>query len=369
MAFVEIGICRNWYSEKFNRTRHDTYLNDVSCFLGREQFQVEGHFFRKLKGVTIADGARNNRRRGSGPRGVRWCWTINNPTKAERPAWREDAMEYHVYQLEQGEQGTPHWQGFTIFKERQRLAGVKRLIGDRCHAELAEYSNKHCADYCKKSQGHIDGPWEFGKLDEASTQGKRTDLAKVVKAVMERKSMRDVVEEFPNEAVKYLKNLKEIRALVKPPPRDHVDVFVLYGPTGTGKTFAAHLHWPELFRPIIAPGRIWWDGYEDEDVILLDEFDGHGKDSVPIAHLLQLLDPYPLKIEVKGSSTWARWTTVIITSNYPPVDWYDVLHVGQPRILALERRCKHVIHFVDREAANCQINNLLTVPLPMSLSQ
>lgn len=55
-----------------------------------------------------------------------------------------------------------------------------------------------------------------------------------------------------------------------------------------------------------------------EDTLLLDDFYGQ----IPITHMLNILDGFPLRINVKASHTYANYTRVIITSNVCPDDWY-----------------------------------------------
>lgn len=282
----------------------------------------------------------------NGGRGKRWVFTINNPSEDESIAWDPEQFEYLGYQRERGEQGTEHYQGFVVFRQRKRLAQAKQLLGERAHLELARGTNEQCRAYVTKVDTRVAGPWEFGEL--RGGQGTRTDLAKVVTAAREKRTLLEVVEEFPAESVKYLKNLKEIRALAPAPVRAAVRVFVLWGPTGTGKTYAAFNRFPTIYRPIYGDKKLWFDGYEREEAILLDEFDGQ----IPIAAMLQLLDPYPLKVEVKGSSGWAFWTTVVITANHHPDDWYRGWQVTNERSMALMRRFSAIIHFDTREGGN-----------------
>ena len=56
------------------------------------------------------------------------------------------------------------------------------------------------------------------------------------------------------------------------------EVVVYWGPPGTGKTRRAQFeagkdaYW--LRKPISRNGALWWDGYEGQDVVVIDEFYG-----------------------------------------------------------------------------------------------
>lgn len=76
-------------------------------------------------------------------------------------------------------------------------------------------------------------------------------------------------------------------------------------------------------------GESWWDGYEGERTLVLDEFYGR----IPYGMLLRILDGHQLRLKVKGTFTYAQWTKVEITSNNPPHTWYP-----QGMTAALKRR-------------------------------
>ena len=92
----------------------------------------------------------------------RWVFTINNPTDVDRGHVAElgnsERVKYLVVGREQGEQGTPHLQGFVVFNGSFRLSRVSRLL-PRAHLEAAKGTSRQASDYCKK-EGDFD---EYGE--------------------------------------------------------------------------------------------------------------------------------------------------------------------------------------------------------------
>ena len=58
--------------------------------------------------------------------GTNWLFTINNPADVDLPRTWPD-VRYCCWQLEEGENGTPHLQGYVVLEKRKRLGGMKRL--------------------------------------------------------------------------------------------------------------------------------------------------------------------------------------------------------------------------------------------------
>lgn len=83
---------------------------------------------------------------------------------------------YLVIGKEVGESGTPHLQGYIQLKKKSRLAGVKKIIGNRCHIEQCRGTPKENRDYCTKDKQFV----EFGQL---TPQGRRTDLDELVEDI------------------------------------------------------------------------------------------------------------------------------------------------------------------------------------------
>lgn len=287
-----------------------------------------------------------------------WCFTINNPTDDERATLSilpENAeargISHLVFQLERGDRGTPHYQGYIRFTNPRLLAGVKRVLGRRAHVERARGTLQHNHAYCTKPETRVEGPWEVG--DFSITQGRRTDILEA----LEERTIQKVIEEHPQVYVKFHRGLEKVfahRRKIALGSMRPVCVTVLWGPTGTGKTYRVFREFgASVYRHDLSGNAEWWDGYVGQSTILFDDFYGQRKCS----RMLHLLDGYPLDLPVKGGFTPAAYTAIYITSNTDPERWYQ----GVPREqrLALRRRLRHIIHVRSRDQ---QILGLLGRP-------
>jgi len=85
----------------------------------------------------------------------------------------------------------------------------------------------------------------------------------------------------------------------------------IVGPAGCGKTRAVLDQFPEIFPK---PRNLWWDGYQREPCVLLDDID---KFDVRLGGSLKhWADAYPFIGEVKGGSQKIRPERFIVTSQY-----------------------------------------------------
>jgi len=96
------------------------------------------------------------------PQSTRWVFTLNNYTNDQVLHLQQlaPAVKYLIFGREVGEAGTPHLQGFVIFKERKRLTSAKNLISNQAHLEVARGTSEQASDYCKK-EGNFE---EFGSF-------------------------------------------------------------------------------------------------------------------------------------------------------------------------------------------------------------
>jgi len=114
-------------------------------------------------------------------------------------------------------------------------------------------------------------------------------------------------------------------------------VHVFWGPTGTGKSRRA---WDEATLDAYPkdPRTKFWDGYNGQRNVVIDEFRG----GIDISHLLRWLDRYPVNVEIKGSSVCLKAEEMWITSNLSPESWYPELDIDTKAALARRMTVEHM---------------------------
>ncbi|ALE29785.1 replication associated protein [Lake Sarah-associated circular virus-42] len=277
-------------------------------------------------------------------RGKSWCFTIHSRGEgddcdwllhpigtAEPPSafWDDDPFEwgcqFMIFQMERcPETGKLHLQGALQLDKQQRLSFMKKLH-KTAHWEVMKGNWTQSIEYCSKSETKVNGPWEAG---DRPKMGQRTDLETIGKMVKENKTNLELVDTLGAGVSKFQKHISFLRFTYSEKDSDRqatgVKVIVLYGPTGTGKTYAAvnSLTGGRAYHILNAPSqkatKLWFDGYENQKVLVIDDFDG----SVEFRYLLRMIDVYKFPAEVKGGMVWGVWDTVIITSNVHPASWY-----------------------------------------------
>lgn len=199
----------------------------------------------------------------------------------------------------------------------------------------------HCT-----TANQLDGPWEFGTLP---AQGRRNDL-EAVATVMKEQGIEAVVEQMPGMIIRYHKGLQVLNSYYQAIERKRVGwlkptIRVYYGSTGVGKTRHCWQKYPDLYRVAChTGGTTWFDGYAGEKVILFDDFHG----GMPFRLLLQMLDGYPLRMQVKGTFVMLYGTVFLFTTNVHPDEWYFNDRNNKAELIApLQRRIQQYGRIVD----------------------
>lgn len=273
------------------------------------------------------------------PEARKWCFTINNPVVTEeqlRALLVDLGAEYAVFQLEAGEAGTPHFQGYMYLSSKMRLTAIKRIL-PTAHLEVARGTHEQNRTYCTKPEGRIGEFSEIGIFPEVEERA-RTDLTALhsaLKAGLTQKSFAedyfDVFLRCPNLVTNFC-----VSQIQERDPRVPHECLLIYGPPGTGKSRLSEFFGGNGFR---CDNGKWFDGYGGQHTLIFDDFGGA---SIPFRAFKRIVDRYPLRVEIKGTSCQLATTKTIITSNYLPEEWWSQEVVGT-HISAIIRRITYVI--------------------------
>lgn len=227
--------------------------------------------------------------------------------------------------------GNTHVQMYIEFNTVVRNTYVQQLfaIPRSVYAAPRAGTRDGCIQYCHKEDTRQAGPFTIGDQEQtAPQQGNRTDVQDIHSMIASGARSSEIYTAFPNAYMRMVNGVRHAMAVVRqrdaPRERD-IRVIVLYGQTGTGKTFGivnqpnCDLYTIDSSMLQANTGNVWWDGYEGEKHVLFDEYN----DWFNIAGLLKYLDRYAMRIQSKGSSTVAYYNTLYITSNKAPWEWKD----------------------------------------------
>ena len=291
------------------------------------------------------------------PRSI--CWTCNNYAKEGRMAqveWLRTKCKYFVYGKEVGESGTPHLQGYAEFQTQVRLQAFAKGAHDINFEERKCRDPKRAADYCKKGdQSHAE--WEangtagpnYGKNadvfeeGEISSQGRRNDIEACTTLIMEGHRMRQVAVDNPVAFVKFNRGLIAFKQIMVKPRCSRPEVIVRYGPTGSGKTLLAKYETNDAYvwtaKQMSSGQTAWFDGYDNESEVVFEEFRGQ----IAFDSMLNILDRYDCKVQVKGAMCEFVATKIVLTSPIPPWEWYPRNAANlRDNIAQLQRRISRV---------------------------
>lgn len=272
-----------------------------------------------------------------------FCFTVQLPAVPDStdacPVEIPEDSRYFVCQLESAPTtGQIHLQGYFSFNKPKSLGQLKNLPGFAgAHFENARGSEQSNRDYCTKAESRLAGPWEKG-VPRAQGSGHRSDLEAASESCKRGASELELAEEHPSVYLRHRSNLLALKALYSVPRgKDEVTpLYVVIGKTGLGKTrYVMEECGDDLFVKT-GTGK-FWDGFKGEENVLFDDFRG----AYPFTELLRLANPGPYRVEIKGATVNFNPTAIWITSNLPPISWYN----GRIDPAPLLRRITKVLFF------------------------
>jgi hypothetical protein len=284
---------------------------------------------------------------------IRWCFTMNNPTmdgtELERILKADDKIKGFVFQLEEGDNGTPHFQGYLEFKKAQKMSAMKTVFPQNVHASAANGDKESNLKYCTKEEGRKEGPWIWGTCTDKKGQGKRSDLNDFARAVIQAGDITEEIEEmYPGHAMQYRKHAKAIASdhAMRDAKKKEMEYWMqmvaaeeageeftgqqqmncklFFGPTAVGKTTMVKKMTlgKGLALYTKAGWNKWFEGYEGEEHMLVDEFTT-GFCNNEIENFNTMTNIGVNVQEVKGSHVLVHVTHAYFTTNKHPLDIWD----------------------------------------------
>jgi len=96
----------------------------------------------------------------------------------------------------------------------------------------------------------------------------------------------------------------------------------VFGSTSVGKSRWVRSSYPDVFSvplPIVFGGQLWFDNYNGQRAIVLDEFRGQ----VPIDYIISLCDRYTIQVPTKGGFVPFSADIICFTSQTHPDNWWS----------------------------------------------
>lgn len=300
------------------------------------------------------------------PRVRNVCFTVNqsgeDPLRLldpAHPSWSH--LRYVVYSREIGSH--EHFQGYLELDTPLTYDALHDWEGlEGAHFEKRRGTAKQADHYCRKpvdgcvcqhcederaAPTHLEGPWSMGEM---SHQGTRADLLEVKRELDRGTPLKRIADEFFPEWVRFGKSFTEFKRQ-HTRPRDFKSIcIVLVGPSGTGKSRTAITLASYLGSVYVTPAKkgsgLYFDDYDGQDVLLLDEFDGS---NMPPTFFNLLVDRYECTLPCHGGAGHQMVSKfVIIGTNYLPKFWWK--RRSPVQLKQTMRRIDALIPMFHREA-------------------
>jgi len=268
-----------------------------------------------------------------------WCFTINNPTLGDLLDVEQlkQHAKYYVYGKEHGtDRNTPHWQGYVYFANAITMVRCKQLL-ERAHVEPQRGTCNQAITYCKK-----DGDFEeWGDAPNHGGGNTQRERWRELIELSEQGRIDEIRDKFPSEFFRYNERIRSLRIRVNVPLDGPLEHEWWYGATGTGKSRSLWQLYPNHYAKELNK---WWDGYDDEDVVAIEEWSP--KNECTASFLKVWGDRYPFPAQIKGGSLKKiRPRKVIVLSNYTIDQCFPNEEDREP----IKRRFK-IMHFPFRTA-------------------
>lgn len=236
-----------------------------------------------------------------------------------------------------------HWQGFIQFKRTVRRRKLQTIMEQKCWCNPMKGDYEDNLEYCGKQK--LNNNWfEFGKF---VSQGQRTDIDHCHDMLKNGCKMIDLMDEHFGDYIRYHRGFDKAKFLydgkLRQKRREDLYVELICGETGMQKTTSILNKYGDENVFIYDFGKVeWWDGYEGEKIIILDDYDNQ----FPLTRLLRITDKIKVKLPTKGGFTYANFNKIYITTNCT----LDEIHPNakpKHRQALFESRIHNIINLYD----------------------
>lgn len=219
--------------------------------------------------------------------------------------------------------GELHHHAWIQFNKQISYSTVKKLLGQKqAHIEPRLGNVQQAMDYCDKPYTKTNGCKPVLVWGTVPKQGKRTDLLEMrnhfesggkIKAAL-------LDDRLAPTVIRHCNAARMLKMYFSIPRSELTELHIFYGPTGTGKSKKTFTEGKKLGSVYYKPPGKWWDGYEQQDTVIIDDFEG--MDTMRITELFRLADRYPHRVQVKNGFEQFNSKRIYITTNIHPSEWY-----------------------------------------------
>lgn len=273
-----------------------------------------------------------------------YCFTFNNPTVADVTILMQvvgQLISYICWGHECGSKGTVHLQGYLECTRPTRIGALQKLGVVFSKLLPRRGTQDEAINYTQKDG--MDTWFEYGvrKANQEVTKSnlKQARLINIKRHIHNGATEDEIFEIDPVIAVQHTKWIEKELMKRKRVRKEDLKVLLYYGKPGTGKTKRAYDQYEDIYALPIGKD-LWFNNYREEPDVLLDDFSGQMR----LVDTLRLLDRYPIQVPIKGGFVWWCPTTIIITTNQHPKDWYKY-EERKDSEEALKRRIHGVLNF------------------------
>lgn len=289
-----------------------------------------------------------------------------------------------MWSYEKGDSGTVHYQGYMQLVNKCKFQALKNKVRPfefwvapaggnvKQSQEYISHTGKHA-----NKKGLLAGPWSFGT---STTSGERTDMQGLTEAILAGKTMKQLARTHTSMLVKHFSNTQKTIQLLNDKKRTWMtELYIFTGIPGSGKSHRAHEEGQQWLNDngygdqtpydVMLPAKkgdpVWWQDYEGQAVVIIDDFYGTG---ISCDGMKTLIDKYSAKVNLKNGHCEFLARRVYITSNTGWTNWWpESLLSNESNKEAILRRITEVVLFTEKYddhkpvRSNATAGNMLVV--------